>query len=126
MGIAQNLKKENVIAAEEADQRRCKQGWASDMPGTHCWEFEDDSKVPWPQVILQHVIRQIEGNTNCRSLERVAHAGRFLESAGQFQIYVQRFQGNCTRYAPLWLIYALLQDRMEGSFIENELNGRTD
>ena len=29
MGIAQNLKEEeNVIVAEEADQRRCKQGWS--------------------------------------------------------------------------------------------------
>ena len=59
MGIAGNLKKEeNNICASRS--------WSSDMSGTPCWEFKVHGETLGQQADLEHVIRQKEGNTNCR------------------------------------------------------------
>ena len=40
--------------------------WSSDMSGTPCWEFKVHGEILGQQADLEHVIRQREGNTNCR------------------------------------------------------------
>ena len=51
-----------------------------------CGEFKDDSEKLEQPADLEHVICQREGNTNCRSLECVTHAGRLLKSTSELQI----------------------------------------
>ena len=53
---------------------------------------------------LEYVLREKEGNANCRSLTCVAHDGRVLASAGGLQVQVQRLQGNRTRRASFELM----------------------
>ena len=68
---------------------------------------------------LERVLRHGEGNKNCRSLERVAHDGLVLESAGRSQISVQRFQGKPYK-ARFFLVYAFFAGH-NGRLMENEL-----
>ena len=75
-------------------------------------EFKNDSKIPGPSVDLEHLIRRGKGSRKCCTLERVAHAWSFLESAGQFQIQVQCFQGRSTGRAP-FLLMCFFQGRTE-------------
>ena len=75
MDIAQELKEgENVICATRAG--------ASGKPRAPCGELKDDRKILWYLFDKEYVFRQREGNGSWRGWERVAHPGRFLESAG--------------------------------------------
>ena len=71
------------------------------------------SEIFGQQADLEHVIRHIKGKTNCRGLDRVAHVGWGLESAGHSNFNAlclrQLYRVHCFR------VYAVLQARVEAS-----------
>ena len=104
---------------EEAEQQLCKQDLDKRQARGSLGEFEDDGETLGQQADLEHVMRQREEHTNCRSLECLAHAGRFQESTGQLQIQVQCVQGNGTGRAPFWSLRVCRPER-QFFFTENE------
>ena len=79
--------------------------WSSDMSGTPCWEFKVHGETLGQQADLEHVIRQREGNTNCRGFgmrcECWAISGMRQSTP---TLKVQCVQSNCTGCDPLGFV----------------------
>ena len=107
LGISQNLKKEEHVVVARGGGSKSVQTGPGHAARQGLLAVNSTTKVrQFGQPLdLEHVLRHGEGNKNCCSLERVAHDGLELESAGRSQTSVQRFQGNRTRRASFWSMF---------------------
>ena len=90
--------------------------WSSDKSSSLSWEFRDDNETIGNKLSLDMLVAR-ERNTNCRGLERVAHAGRILENACQFRFFVRLFDATVQKCAVFELMRLL-----KSSFTSHELS----
>ena len=86
MGIAQKLKEEEkVVVARGGGSTSEQKGLAPVVARESGGRLEREGNVLGESPNLQHVLRYSKENPNCRSLERVAHAGPAPECEGGLQ-----------------------------------------
>ena len=119
MGIAQNLKEEEegVVVARGGGSKSVQVGLAqAGRQGILAGDSKAEVQHLQP-LYLEYVLRQREGNANCRSLERVAH-GQFYKAKVDFKFKGNVFQA--TMQGALLSGMCVLAGQ-HGSFTENEV-----
>ena len=102
MGIAQNLKKkENVVVARGGGPKSVHTGLGQAARHGLCAENSKTKVRYLGSWLTWKMSFSTERETRIAGLERVAHDGSVLESAGGLQAQVQHLQGNRARCASL-------------------------